>query len=97
MEGELVAPVSEIFSTCPIEGETYPIGNNQIDLSDLARDAVLLDLPTAPLCAEDCPGPAADLFPVSTEVDVDDGAAPMDPRWAALDVLREPPSGQQMS
>lgn len=93
VEGDLVAPVSEIFSDRPVDGETYPIGNNQIDLAEMTRDAVLLELPTAPLCREDCPGPAADAFPVTVESDAAPAEPPRDPRWAALDVLRDLPAG----
>ena len=36
--------------------EAYPLAGDELDLEPLARDAVLLELPLAPLCAEDCPG-----------------------------------------
>jgi len=88
--GRLLVEVSEVFAERPVEGETYPIGRDQLDVADLARDAVLMALPTAPLCREDCGGPSTDRFPVTVEVDEPD-EAPIDPRWAALDVLREPP------
>ncbi len=97
VEGDLVAPVSEIFSDRPIEGETYPIGNNQIDLAEMTRDAVLFELPTAPLCRDDCPGPAADVFPVTVESDDEPAEPQRDPRWAALDVLRDLPAGGESS
>ena len=61
----------------------------------MVRDAVLLTLPLAPLCADDCKGPAPEVFPAVVEGDAapsadDDEAidAPGDPRWAALDGLR---------
>ena len=92
IEGDLVTDVLETLADRPIEGESYPIRNNQVDLSDLARDAVLLDLPTAPLCSQDCAGPAAEEFPVTKEADID-LEPPRDPRWAALDVLRDHPGG----
>ena len=41
----------------PIEGETYPIEGEDIDLELPVRDAVLVDLPAAPLCRDDCAGP----------------------------------------
>ena len=92
IEGQLVAEVSEIFADVPVEGETYPIGHDQIDVAELVRDAVLMALPTAPLCREDCSGPIPDRFPVTVaEDDTGDSDRPIDPRWAALDVLREPP------
>jgi uncharacterized protein len=55
---------------------------------------VLLHLPLAPLCREDCRGPAPDAFPavVAGELDDEPADGPRgDPRWAALDVLRRDP------
>ena len=62
------------------------------------REAVLLALPLAPLCGEDCLGPAPDRFPAVVEDGeagrarrrARDGAletASTMPRWAALDEL----------
>jgi uncharacterized protein len=53
---------------------------------------VLLALPVAPLCRDDCPGPEPEGFPVEIESDEStDGDEPSqrDPRWAALDQLRD--------
>ena len=70
--------------------ETYPLGGELLDLRPLVRDAILLELPIAPLCREDCAG----LCP-TCGADLGDGPcgcspAAADPRWGALDVLREP-------
>jgi len=96
VEGELVAEVGEVFETRPVEGETYPLVDEMVDLEPMVRDAVLLALPLAPLCRDDCPGPRPDAFPVEPEADEPvgeaepDAAAPRrDPRWAALDQLSE--------
>lgn len=93
VDGRLVADFSELFAVNPVEGETYSIGRDEIDVAELARDAVMMALPTAPLCREDCAGPSTDRFPVTVEIDepAEPAEAPLDPRWAALDVLREPP------
>jgi uncharacterized protein len=90
--GELTTDVAEVFQTRPVDGETYPLVDELVDLEPLVRDAVLLALPLAPLCADDCLGPRPEAFPVEPEADpvVDDEAAPpRDPRWAALDGLAE--------
>lgn len=87
--------VSEVFEARPTPGETYPIEGDDIDLEPVLREAALLHLPLAPLCGEDCRGPAPDAFPaVPVEAagaagEDDGGEPPRDPRWAALDVLRE--------
>jgi uncharacterized protein len=69
--------------------ETYPLGADHLDLVPLARDAILLNLPLAPLCREDCVGLCpicgADLADGDCGCEEDSG----DPRWAALDALRD--------
>lgn len=93
--GRVEARVKEVFEGVPVEGETYPRHGEQIDLEQLARDAVLLALPLAPLCRDDCAGPDPLDHPVTVAdgdgpVEGDDGheAPPTDPRWAALRELR---------
>jgi uncharacterized protein len=85
--------VREVFEARPTPGETYPIDGDDIDLEPVVRDTVLLHLPLAPLCREDCRGPVPEAIPVQPadpEHEGDAGAEPArDPRWAALDVLRD--------
>jgi uncharacterized protein len=96
VRGESVAEVKEVFEPRPVEGETYPLGDDLVDLEPMVRDAALLALPLAPLCGRDCRGPAPDDFPAVPEDDAGPAAAapsgaaaePGDPRWAALDALR---------
>lgn len=89
VEGKLEVPVRERFEERFVEDETYPLAHSQIDLGPMARDTVMLELPRAPLCREDCLG----LCP-ECGADRNEGAcsceAPADPRWAALDQLRDP-------
>lgn len=68
--------------------ETYPLRGELLDLQPLVRDAILLDLPLAPLCDEACKG----LCP-TCGADLNEGScscdpAPADPRWAALNTLK---------
>ena len=66
------------------EDEVSRIVDEMIDLEPAVRDAVLLELPNAPLCREDCAGvPTPDpeswaFVPAGTEHER------IDPRWAAL-------------
>jgi uncharacterized protein len=85
VEGDAEAEVhAEVFEAEPTEGETYPLVGEQVDLEPLVRDAVLLALPLAPLCADICAGPAPDQFPTGPAPE----AEPLrDPRWAVLDEL----------
>jgi uncharacterized protein len=90
--GVLDIELSEVFEPRPTPGETYPIQGDDVDLEPVLREAVLLHLPLAPLCAEDCRGPAPEALPVVVEGEVTEDDEPRgDPRWAALDVLREDP------
>ncbi len=91
VHGEAEASVKEIFERHPVEGETYHLDGETIDLEPLVRDAVLLALPLAPLCRADCPGPAPERFPTGPPDD-EPAPTPRDPRWAALDELTfDPP------
>jgi uncharacterized protein len=88
VSGELVVAVHERFGDGPVsEDEMYPITDNTIDLGPLVRDAIVLELPMAPLCRTDCRG----LCP-QCGADRNEGecgcVAPRDSRWANLDVLR---------
>ncbi len=85
--GTIRADVREVFEEEHDPEQTYPIRGDQLDLEPLARDAVLLELPQAPLCREDCAG-------ICPTCGADRNVAPChctatapDPRWAALDAL----------
>ncbi len=67
--------------------ETYLIEGDVVDLAPLAHDAILLDLPLAPLCREDCRGLCPQCGIDRNEATCD-CSAPRDPRWATLDGLR---------
>lgn len=89
VSGDLDVAVAEVFEERPTEGETYPIAGDHIDLEPMVRELAILGLPIGPLCREDCAGPVPDVLPVVVESDDEDEPTP-DPRWAALDALREP-------
>jgi len=82
-------PVSERFvdERGPGDDDAYLVEKDMVDLAPLVHDAILLDLPLAPLCREDCRG----LCP-HCGIDRNDASCdcqvPIDPRWATLDELR---------
>lgn len=94
ISGELRCEVRELYRPrAPGEApdadeETYALGREMLDLAPLVRDAILLELPIAPVCRDDCRG----ICPVCG-ADLNDGpcdCSPQaaDPRWAVLDALR---------
>jgi uncharacterized protein len=94
-EGVTETDVAEIYERRPVDGETYLLEGDVVDLAPMVREQMLLSLPLAPLCDDGCDGPDPDRFPSIVSVpDVegaDDAAEPEpagDPRWAALDALR---------
>ena len=81
---EITEPVRELFERRPIEGQTYPLDGEEIDLELPVRDAVLLDLPVAPLCRPDCRGLCPICGADRNEVSCDCDDTVPDPRWDAL-------------
>ena len=91
VSGVLEIKVHERFGD-PAGGATadedfYPIVDDHIDLGPMVRDALVLDLPMAPLCRPDCAGLCPQCGANRNEGDCG-CVAPRDPRWANLDVLR---------
>ncbi|MDQ4096651.1 MAG: DUF177 domain-containing protein [Actinomycetota bacterium] len=88
VRGEVTAEFQELFEVEAREGETYPLRGERIDLAPMAQEALLLELPLAPLCREACRG----LCP-TCGADLNAGAcscpaSDRDPRWGALDGFR---------
>jgi len=86
--GDLDCLISELFEAVPLEGETYGLDGDEIDLEIAVRDAVILELPVAPRCSADCSGlcPACGADRNDTACDCDPN--PPDPRWDALRELQ---------
>jgi uncharacterized protein len=95
--GALAIDVREIYqpwtageeaASIEAKEETYPLLGDQLDLMPMARDAVLLNLPLAPLCRDDCAGLCC-----TCGADLNEGPCGCPPqdtdaRWATLDALR---------
>ena len=77
LDREIVLHADELFEAAPVEGETYPLLGHELDLEQLVRDTILLELPLAPHCDEPCEAAPAP----------DDGDDAVDPRWAVLSEL----------
>ena len=72
--------VDELFERDPVLGETYPIEGHELDLDQLVRDALLLELPLAPQCNPPC-------APARLGDDESEDSSAVDPRWAVLSEL----------
>jgi uncharacterized protein len=80
--------VRELFSVASSEEEDgYPITDGEIDLEPCVRDAVLLSIPFAPLCKEDCLGLCSRCGGDRNAGECSCGPE-IDERWAALGSLK---------
>jgi uncharacterized metal-binding protein YceD (DUF177 family) len=76
-EGSTTEATSEEDEVRRIEGE-------HLDLEPLARDTVVLALPLAPVCTEDCAGLCVDCGQRLDDLPADHAHEVVDARWAAL-------------
>lgn len=89
IRGDLDAAVDERFAVRPElhpDHDAYPIADDRIDLAALTFEALTLELPLVPVCSPQCPGPDPVGHPIQVGSIAD---RPVDPRWAALDELRD--------
>jgi uncharacterized protein len=80
-----VVELRELYAYQPSDDdEVLVVSNDAIDLTDVIRDAILIDTPLIPLCAPDCAG----LCPTcGADLNADPGhrhEAPVDPRFQVL-------------
>lgn len=73
------------------EDEVGRMHGDLIDLEPAVRDAVVLTLPTNPLCRPDCPGLCPECGVHFDDLPADHSHEEVDPRWAALRNLAELP------
>jgi uncharacterized protein len=64
--------------------EVSRVVDGLVDLDPVVRDAVLLALPQAPLCSEDCLGLCPECGGKRAELGTDHRHERMDPRWTVL-------------
>jgi uncharacterized protein len=58
--------------------------DDRVDVEQIVRDAIVLELPLSPLCRPDCPGLCVDCGEKWADLAPDHGHETLDPRWAAL-------------
>ncbi len=54
--GSIRLSIDELFENDPVEGDTYQLDRDTIDLEPLVLDAIGLEMPIAPRCQVDCAG-----------------------------------------
>ena len=75
------------------EDEVRRVEGDFLDLEPMARDAVVLSLPLAPVCTEDCAGLCVDCGQRLDDLPADHSHDVVDPRWAGLAGKLIPPPG----
>lgn len=68
--------------------DTDVIEGNELDLAEVAREQILLNLPEQVLCREDCKGICPTCGTDLNESECRCGEEDIDPRWAALKNLK---------
>jgi uncharacterized metal-binding protein YceD (DUF177 family) len=91
VEDRLEIDVQELFAysgstteATSEEDEVRLVEHDAIDLEPMIRDAVVLSLPLAPVCSDDCRGLCADCGQRLADLPADHAHAVVDPRWAGL-------------
>lgn len=75
------------------DDEELVLDGDLLDLEPVLRDAVVLALPSSPLCREDCPGLCAECGqPLADAGPGHQHDAALDPRWAALQQIDDQPT-----
>jgi uncharacterized metal-binding protein YceD (DUF177 family) len=81
---ELYAYAGSTTEATSEEDEVRRIEGDHLDLEPLARDTVVLNLPLAPVCTEDCRGLCVDCGQRLDDLPADHTHEVIDPRWAGL-------------
>jgi len=91
VEDTLLLEVQELFAyagstteATSEEDEVRRVEGDYIDLEPLLRDTVVLSLPLAPVCTDDCAGLCVDCGQRLDDLPADHTHEVLDPRWAAL-------------
>lgn len=87
--GVMSVDVRELYQAHRSTDDAYVIEGDQLDLGPMVRENLMLDLPLAPVCREACAGLCAVCGANLNEGDCGCDRTTLDPRWAALEALRD--------
>lgn len=79
----------ELFAYPGEEETDFEVQDDHVDLENLVRDAAVLSLPFQPVCQPDCPGLDPNTGEKLDESAGTEQAAPIDPRWSALQQITD--------
>jgi uncharacterized protein len=82
--GELFAYPNSVTDQTTETDELARVVDELVDVEGMVRDAIVLALPLAPVCREDCPGLCPDCGAKWADLGSGHRHETMDPRWAAL-------------
>lgn len=86
---ELRVDFQELFAYSSTDSDSYTVVDDSLNLEDIIRDAVVLELPFQPVCKEDCYGLDPATGEKRTEPPGESLADEIDPRWQELSKLLE--------
>lgn len=88
VEGTTAVSVDERYQREVSDPDAFPIRGEQLDLTPMVREQVLLELDVPRLCRDDCVGlcPVCGIDRNTTTCDCDTSVR--DERWSALEALR---------
>lgn len=82
--GELFAYPASVTDETTDDDELPRVTGDYVDIEQTVRDAVVLTLPLAPLCSDDCPGLCPECGERRADLGPEHRHETLDPRWAAL-------------
>ncbi|HSB86992.1 MAG TPA: DUF177 domain-containing protein [Ilumatobacteraceae bacterium] len=86
--GEVVSEVHELYQHVVTDPDAFEIVGEQIDLTPMVRENLLLEAPVAALCRPDCAGLCPTCGTDRNVASCDCAEATTDPRWDALAQLK---------
>ena len=86
--GLIDAEIDELYQQVPTSDEAFTFDGELLDLGQMVRETLLVELPRTPVCRPDCAGLCAVCGADRNVTDCGHDAAPTDHRWSALEDLR---------
>jgi uncharacterized protein len=86
--GVSVSDIDELYQRVLTDPDAFEIVGDQLDMRSIAREVVLLDTPSTPLCRPHCAGLCPTCGTNLNDATCACAGPPVDPRWSALDGLK---------